>query len=101
MSDRNQELLDLVETRLVSFVQEATRDDESIGTQIQEATGSENYVDAGEAQDGWIPLTMGNQSLFDFNEAQLQMIRDACRIVVTTDEVAKNVVKNYQNFTDF
>ena len=98
MSDRNQELLDLVETRLVSFVQEATRDDESIGTQIQEATGSENYVDAGEAQDGWIPLTMGNQSLFDFNEAQLQMIRDACRIVVTTDEVAKNVVKNYQNF---
>lgn len=97
------QLAALIEARLLPLVQELldSSDDRipvRMPKRIKEANGSENYVDSGESFDGWLPLTMGNQSLFDFNEAQLQLIRDACRIVATTDEVAKNVIKHYQNF---
>jgi hypothetical protein len=60
---------------------------------------SERYSDSQEDFDGWLNLTLNNNSrVYDFTLDELKLIRNNARIACTTNEVAKNVIKHKRNF---
>ncbi len=47
--------------------------------------------------DGWLPISNLSSSLMDPSEGELRLIRDTCRMVVTTSSIAKNIDKHRRN----
>lgn len=74
----------------------ATRD---LQPNLTKAEAAELGGDPEENFDGWLPMTLasGNQ-YYKYTLSELNTIRNAVRIMIDTNEIAKNVKLHYRNF---
>ena len=68
--------------------------------QVQEAmmASSPYYTDPDEAFDGWLPLLLGIRGLYLENESFLTAIRNTGRLVATSNEIGKAIIRIRKNY---
>ena len=89
------------ETGLVPSLKEALRTAEAAAAMflMREAQqiSAERYIDPDESFPNYLPLQMGIQKNFYFTSNQQQQIRNTCRILYASDEIAQNCVIHHQS----
>lgn len=68
--------------------------------EVQEAmmASSPYYTDPDEAFDGWLPLLLGIRGLYLENETFLTAIRNTGRLVATSNEIGKAIIRIRKNY---
>lgn len=103
MSDETPAVVKTPASGLVPTLKEALRTAESelASFLLREASSlaSERMVDPDESFVNYLPLQMGLQKNFYFNSQQQQQIRNTCRAMYASDEVAQNCVIHHQAHT--
>lgn len=62
-----------------------------------EAQSAEKWSDANDNFDLWLTLNLGNRKYYDFTEEELRRIREVTRIMVSSDEISRNIIHHIKN----
>lgn len=69
----------------------------TVKRRFKESVSAEKWTDADDNFDRWLMLTLGQRKFYEFTEEELLRIREVSRIMVSSDEIAKNIINLIKN----